>query len=108
MRSTRSRSRLGATVAAAVTAVALVGTMGGLPRAAADPTPAPSSAGQGTTDSAQASKDTHAAVSGAAPSVFKTYQLKGGYVAGGISLRNRGSGKIKISGMPSGSKVKGA
>ena len=49
-----------------------------------------------------------AAVSGAAPKAFKSYKLKGGYVAGGISLRNRGSGKIKISGIPKGSKIKNA
>jgi len=107
MRRLRTRSKLGATVAAAVTAVALIGTMGGLPpTAAADPAPA-TTGGPGTVDS-EAGGPVKAAVSGTAPKAFKTYQLKGGYVAGGISLRNRGSGKIKISGIPSGSKIKGA
>lgn len=108
MRRPRTRSRLGATVAAAVTAVALVGTMGGLPpTAAANPAPASPSGGQGTIDNA-AEGPVKAAVSGPVPKVFKTYQLKGGYVAGGISLRNRGAGKIRISGIPSGAKIKGA
>lgn len=108
MRRLRTRSRLGATVVAAVTAAALVGTLGGLPpTAAADPAPASTTGGQGGTDST-AGGPVNAAVSGTAPRAFKSYQLKGGYVAGGVSLRNRGSGKIKISGIPSGAKIKGA
>ncbi|MFT4165091.1 MAG: hypothetical protein QM650_07585 [Microlunatus sp.] len=103
----RTRSRVGATVAAMITAAALIGTLGGLPpSAAADPTPAANGA-PGTVDTTTAGPVT-AAVSGSAPKAFKTYQLKGGYVAAGVSLRNRGSGKIKVSGIPSGAKIKGA
>ena len=104
MRNLPSRSRLGAALAASVTTVALAGAMGGLPPSAAAG-PAPTSAGQGTT----AGHDgVTPAVSGAAPSVFKTYKLRGGYVASGVSLRNRGQGSIKITGIPKGAKVKGA
>ncbi len=102
MRHLRTRSKIGVTVAA-VAAVAF-GTLGSLPpTAAADPEP--TGGAQGTS---AAQEGQSAAVSGEAPKVFKTYQLKGGYVAGGISLRNRGFGKIKISGIPKGAKVKGA
>ena len=43
-----------------------------------------------------------------APATFKTYTLKGGYVAAGVGLRNRGSGTIKLTGIPKGAKVKAA
>ncbi|MFT3969367.1 MAG: hypothetical protein QM695_03580 [Micropruina sp.] len=87
---------------------ALIGTMGGLPpTAAASPTPPPSGDTPGTVGT-NGKGPAQPANSGAAPAAFKTYQLKGDYVASGVSLRNRGSGTIKISGIPKGAKIKNA
>lgn len=100
--------RVGGTVAATVLALALVGTAGGRPSTAvAEPAAAPASGG-GTSGGVAGTQATAEVITGAAPKVFKTYQLRGGYVAAGVSLRNRGKGSIKISGIPSGAKVKAA
>lgn len=39
---------------------------------------------------------------------YKSFDLRGGYVAAGVGLRNRGSGTITLRGIPSGAKVKAA
>ncbi len=105
MRRQPTRARVGAAV---VTAAALIGTMGGLPpRAAASPTPPPPGNTPGTVGTTGKGR-AQPANSGAAPAAFKSYKLKGDYVASGVSLRNRGSGTIKISGIPKGAKVKNA
>lgn len=39
---------------------------------------------------------------------FRTWTLRGGYVAGGTSMRNLGKGNIKIKGIPGGSNVQAA
>ncbi len=59
----------------------------------------------GTTDS---STGGNTAGPGAAPSVFRSMTIKGGYTAAGVSLRNRGKGNIKITGIPAGAKVQAA
>ena len=103
----RTRPKVGATIAGVVTAAALIGTMGGLPQiAAASPTPPPSRDTPGTVGST--GKGRIQAADDSAPAAFKTYTLKGDYVASGVSLRNRGSGAIRISGIPKGAKVKNA
>jgi len=39
------------------------------------------------------------------PALYRTFQLRGGYVAKGIGMRNRGYGTIVITGVPRGAKV---
>lgn len=46
-----------------------------------------------------------AADTATAPAVFATIDGRGGYVAAGVGLRNRGAGTITISGIPSGATV---
>ena len=60
--------------------------------------------GGGETRAAEAA----AAGSQGAPATFRTIRVKGGYVAAGVGLRNRGAGTIRISGIPTGAKVKSA
>ena len=43
-----------------------------------------------------------------APTTFANIDVNGGYVAGGVGLRNRGAGTITISGIPTGAAVQSA
>ena len=43
--------------------------------------------------------------SATAPTVFATVDVRGGYVASGVGLRNRGSGTITVTGIPAGATV---
>lgn len=101
------RARFVAAIAVAVTAAAAMGGVGGSPPAAAQPPPS-SGAGGVAPGQPKTSGAPSGAPSGAAPTTYTSFQVKGGYVAAGVGLRNRGSGTIKLSGIPSGAKVKAA
>ncbi len=89
--------------AAIITALLLLGLLAAGSLAADEPPPP--GEGLGGTEAAPG----EAEVSGVpALSLFKTYDLKGGYVAKGIGMRNRGYGTITIKGVPKGAKVKAA
>jgi hypothetical protein len=62
-------------------------------------------AAEGTEGAGQAESAEGAAAPAAAPSAYASYNVRGGYVAAGTGLRNRGFGTIGISGIPIGASV---
>lgn len=92
-----------ATVAVAVAVVLVAAGAGGLPARAQAPAP---DAGGGGGIAAGTKAGTVKATS--APSTYRSVTVKGGYVASGVGLRNRGKGTIVISGIPKGATIESA
>jgi hypothetical protein len=97
------RARLAIVMSTALTVAAVAGGAGASPPTAAA-APPPSTGSGGLTSS----QDQGQRAPAAAPKTYKSYLIKGGYVAAGVSLRNRGSGTINVGGIPAGAKVKSA
>ena len=62
----------------------------------------------GTASAARPASGAGLATATGAPAPFATFQVNGGYVAAGVSLRNRGFGTINVTGVPIGATVHAA
>lgn len=67
---------------------------------------APSPGGEGGVSGGSATAGPASAAG--APATFTSININGGYVAAGVGLRNRGSGTIRITGIPTGATVQAA
>lgn len=97
--SRRVRAGISAFLVAILTIMALSGT----PAAAQEPDPGGQGGVLGDGAGAAAASDP-----AGVPTTFLSITLKGGYVAAGVGLRNRGSGTISLTGIPAGATVHAA
>ena len=98
------RTRIAATLAAALMVAAAGAGMAG----ANGPSALPEAGGSTGAGGVGSGGGAAGADTGGAPATYKSFTVKGGYTAAGVGLRNRGSGTIELNGLPSGAKVKAA
>jgi hypothetical protein len=94
--------KLGARIAVVLATILVVVGAGGMPARAQGPGP-----GSGDRGVSGGPAKGAPAIS-ANSTTYKSFTVNGGYVAAGVSLRNRGKGTVKVSGIPKGAKVKAA